>query len=84
MFTRLIYAVFALLVAANAGLFISGKLSITASRNEDFWSFQKRYLGVYSLVLLADWLQGPYLYRLYEHYGFLRVRVTEVHICLLI
>eukprot|EP00048_Salpingoeca_helianthica_P000601 m.42709 g.42709 ORF g.42709 m.42709 type:complete len:441 (+) comp10691_c0_seq1:279-1601(+) len=81
MFTNLIYFVFALLVAANAAIFFSGKLGIATSRNEDFWSFQKRYLWVYSLIMLADWLQGPYLYRLYEHYGFLREQIAALYIC---
>lgn len=29
--------------------------------------FQKIYFGVYTLVLAADWLQGPYFYSLYRY-----------------
>ena len=30
-----------------------------------FASFQRKYLAVMSIVMLADWLQGPYIYDLY-------------------
>jgi MFS family permease len=36
----------------------------------EFRSFQRAYLAVYYLAMLADWLQGPYVYALYESYGF--------------
>ncbi|KAI8927405.1 hypothetical protein BC831DRAFT_398784 [Entophlyctis helioformis] len=35
-----------------------------------FRSFQFNYLVVYSLVFMADWLQGPYIYALYKSYGY--------------
>ncbi|RCI03949.1 Molybdate-anion transporter [Rhizopus stolonifer] len=34
-----------------------------------FKSFQRQYLTVYLTVMGADWLQGPYLYKLYNSYG---------------
>lgn len=33
-------------------------------------SLERRYLGAYLLAMLADWLQGPYVYALYAAYGF--------------
>jgi len=36
----------------------------------DFVKFQRTYLLVYLIVFFADWLQGPYIYALYESYGF--------------
>ncbi|KAI7866712.1 molybdate-anion transporter MOT2, partial [Spinellus fusiger] len=30
---------------------------------------QQKYLAVYLMVMGADWLQGPYLYKLYRSYG---------------
>jgi predicted MFS family arabinose efflux permease len=33
-------------------------------------SLLKRYLGVYLLATLSDWLQGPYVYALYDAYGY--------------
>lgn len=36
---------------------------------EHVW-FQRKYLIVYVCAYFADWLQGPYVYALYESYGF--------------
>lgn len=38
--------------------------------NINFKSFQKSFFLVYFLALLGDWLQGPYVYKLYSYYGF--------------
>jgi len=40
--------------------------------NDRFASFQRVYLIVYLSAMMADWLQGPYVYALYESYGFTR------------
>jgi len=45
----------------------SGK---TASDSVEFKRFQKTYLIVYFCVMAGDWLQGPYVYALYDSYGF--------------
>jgi len=34
--------------------------------------FQRTYLKVYLAAMMADWLQGPFVYALYESYGFSR------------
>mmetsp|Transcript_27438 Transcript_27438/g.33534 ORF Transcript_27438/g.33534 Transcript_27438/m.33534 type:complete len:108 (-) Transcript_27438:21-344(-) len=36
----------------------------------EFRTFQKTFLTVYYLCVGADWIQGPYLYKLYAYYGF--------------
>jgi len=33
-------------------------------------SLLRRYLAVYLLAVLSDWLQGPYVYALYDAYGY--------------
>lgn len=38
--------------------------------NLEFKKFQRRYLDVYCLACFSDWLQGPYVYTLYEQYGY--------------
>jgi len=48
----------------------SSKPSHSPSTDPRFRSFQKLYLTVYSLVMLGDWLQGPYVYALYDAYGY--------------
>jgi len=35
-----------------------------------FLNFRNNYLFVYSLMMAGDWLQGPYVYALYQHYGY--------------
>jgi hypothetical protein len=77
MFTALIYAVLLLLGLGNGLVFLLGLSGIHQSQNEDFLRFQRLYLVAYCLIMLADWLQGPYLYRLYGHYGYLKVIERE-------
>uniref|UniRef100_A0A1B6DB15 Molybdate-anion transporter n=1 Tax=Clastoptera arizonana TaxID=38151 RepID=A0A1B6DB15_9HEMI len=38
--------------------------------NSNFSSLQSKYLQVYYLATFADFLQGPYIYKLYSDYGF--------------
>ncbi|GAX74764.1 hypothetical protein CEUSTIGMA_g2211.t1 [Chlamydomonas eustigma] len=38
--------------------------------SNQFKAFRTNYLWVYSLMMAGDWLQGPYIYALYEHYGY--------------
>ncbi|KXZ47291.1 hypothetical protein GPECTOR_36g18 [Gonium pectorale] len=35
-----------------------------------FQAFRWNYLVVFCLMMAGDWLQGPYIYALYEHYGY--------------
>ena len=35
-----------------------------------FQQFQRSYVFVYCWMVAGDWLQGPYVYALYEHYGY--------------
>ncbi|EFA75523.1 hypothetical protein PPL_11027 [Heterostelium album PN500] len=50
----------------------ASKVSSTSSTQsmQSFKSFQYKYLTIYLLAMAADWLQGPYVYALYESYGF--------------
>ena len=41
------------------------KSQLLAATNPDFKKFQNIFFAPYLLSLLADWLQGPYVYRLY-------------------
>lgn len=36
----------------------------------NFLAFRNNYLVVYALMMAGDWLQGPYVYALYKHYGY--------------
>ncbi|XP_013382077.1 molybdate-anion transporter [Lingula anatina] len=49
--------------------------------NPSFIKFQNGYFAAYFLALAADWLQGPYLYKLYSHYGFLEDQIAVLYVC---
>ena len=52
---------------------IKGKLSTNSDvggQTPQFKAFQRTYLTVYLLMMAGDWLQGPYMYALYDAYGF--------------
>lgn len=78
----LIYTAFGALLVGNGVVFLLGYSGVSATRNEDFAKFQVMFLMANCLVLLADWLQGPYLYRLYAHYGYPKVCENKLCLCL--
>eukprot|EP00117_Sycon_ciliatum_P000967 scpid40098/ scgid6828/ Major facilitator superfamily domain-containing protein 5 len=53
------------------------KLNVT---NPTFKRFQRDYLFVYSLVIMSDWLQGPYLYELYSFYQYDENRIAALYV----
>ncbi|KAI3439118.1 hypothetical protein D9Q98_001527 [Chlorella vulgaris] len=46
----------------------------------EFTIFRNNYLLVYSLMMAGDWLQGPYVYALYQYYGFERGDIGKLFI----
>ncbi|XP_046405571.1 molybdate-anion transporter-like isoform X2 [Ischnura elegans] len=80
-------------VLAYVSIFILGAISLffhgiasrtkpqVASGNDpSFLRFQKSYFKVYFLALFSDWLQGPYLYKLYSHYGFEHSQIAFLYV----
>ncbi|XP_013418311.1 molybdate-anion transporter-like isoform X1 [Lingula anatina] len=57
------------LVVICVVLFLYTRSDTTASGDASFRSFQLTYLVVYMLAMAGDWLQGPHVYALYQHYG---------------
>mmetsp|Transcript_21315 Transcript_21315/g.25664 ORF Transcript_21315/g.25664 Transcript_21315/m.25664 type:complete len:466 (-) Transcript_21315:639-2036(-) len=47
---------------------------------QTFLSFRNNYLVVYSLMMAGDWLQGPYVYALYSHYGYSKGDIGKLFI----
>ncbi|KAF9949469.1 Molybdate-anion transporter [Mortierella alpina] len=41
-----------------------------STSNDSYSKFRNNYLAVYLAVMVSDWLQGPYLYALYQSYSF--------------
>ena len=42
----------------------------TEQTTQSFKRFQRTFLAIFYVMMAADWIQGAYVYRLYEHYGF--------------
>eukprot|EP01047_Picozoa_sp_COSAG01_P063653 COSAG01_NODE_8284_length_2844_cov_4.311840_4_plen_408_part_00 len=43
--------------------------------------FQMTYLPPYLLATFADWIQGPYQYKVYTEYGFNEAQIGRLYIC---
>ncbi|XP_064601667.1 molybdate-anion transporter-like [Liolophura sinensis] len=48
--------------------------------NPQFLKFQRGYFVVYLMAMFADWLQGPYLYKLYSYYGFQEDQIATLYV----
>jgi hypothetical protein len=53
-----------------------GSDGMTPDQAAEFASFQRRYLVVFLLCAFSDWLKGPYVYALYEAYGFTPAQIS--------
>ena len=56
------------------------KAQLTAASNPHFVQFQRQFFAVYFLALFSDWLQGPYVYKLYSHYGFAEYQIAVIYV----
>ncbi len=48
--------------------------------NVNFLRFQRSFFIVFFLALLGDWLQGPYVYRLYNYYGYQESQIATLYV----
>lgn len=48
--------------------------------NPQFLKFQRGYFAAYLMAMFADWLQGPYLYKLYSYYGFQEEQIAVLYV----
>lgn len=74
---------FLLTLAAAVYLFRASQRQAAGSqliRPVEFVRFQRNYLLVYLSALFADWLKGPYVYALYERYGFDDLAIAQLFI----
>jgi len=55
--------------------------SAPVSESVQFKKFRNNYLVVYLIMTGADWIQGAYVYALYEHYGFERGEIGQLFVC---
>ncbi|KAF8960496.1 Molybdate-anion transporter [Entomortierella lignicola] len=50
------------------------------TNNDSYSKFRNNYLAVYLTVMMSDWLQGPYLYALYQSYEFVMYDIAVLFI----
>ena len=50
------------------------------AERDGFAVFQRNYLCVYGLVMYSDWLKGPYVYALYDSYGFNKKEIADLFV----
>jgi len=75
--TELIFACIGLGILATAGVIFKDQRTLVMvkeilSGDSALSGFQRTYLKVYLPAMMADWLQGPFVYALYESYGWSR------------
>ncbi|XP_057290887.1 molybdate-anion transporter-like [Hydractinia symbiolongicarpus] len=78
------YFVFVVLFILGFGLGFKswkGKKEEIVVNNPAFIEFQSKYFRVYFLALLAEWLQGPYLFKLYSDYSFVDPYIGIIYVC---
>ena len=78
--SQYLFYLFAISVACVVVVIKARSKNEAVQVTSDFTKFQKTYLYVYLLAMAADWLQGPYVYALYESYGFSRGEIGALFI----
>lgn len=53
---------------------------VSIGNNPQFLKFQRGYFAAYLMAMFADWLQGPYLYKLYSYYGFTEEQIATLYV----
>ena len=71
---------FAALALGCAGVYYRNATQAGEARPPEFSAFQRLFLGVYLTMMMADWMQGPYVYALYAHYGFSKGEIGQLFI----
>ncbi|CAJ1403560.1 unnamed protein product [Effrenium voratum] len=67
-------------LALLTGLLGYGALPSRAEWPKNFHRFMATYLSAWTLCVAADWLQGPYVYALYEAYGFSSHEIAQLFV----
>jgi len=52
----------------------------TTGANDRFTGFQRNYIAIWLCMMMADWLQGPYVYALYSAYGYSKEEIGMLFI----
>lgn len=57
-----------------------GSLLVDETNVPGFTDFKIRYLIGYAMAVFGDWVQGPYLYALYDSFGYSRTAIAFFYI----
>jgi len=68
------------MLALTAALSFMARPSTKLELPVSFVKFRLVYLGVWTICVAADWLQGPYVYALYSAYGFSGHEIAELFV----
>lgn len=83
--TETVVAFIVLGILANLGVeAIANRVGVGAfsfGETPELRRFHATYLAAYLCAVMADWLQGPYVYALYESYGFSRTDNALLFVC---
>ncbi|XP_042867551.1 molybdate-anion transporter-like isoform X1 [Penaeus japonicus] len=74
------FSLLALMALALHFLSLKTKSQVTSANNPHFKRFQYSFFLVYFMALFSDWLQGPYVYKLYEHYGYASNQIALLYV----
>ncbi len=58
----------------------ASEAAAAAATSGEFVAFQRQYLLIYVVVMMSDWLQGPYVYALYKAYGFSKLEIGQLFV----
>ncbi|KAK7071748.1 Molybdate-anion transporter [Halocaridina rubra] len=74
------FTVLALVALVLHFMAMKTKTQISSANNPHFKKFQYTFFLVYFMALFSDWLQGPYVYKLYEHYGYASSQIALLYV----
>merc|ERR1712070_539924 len=77
---RKMWGIFAVLCAICAAIVYKEWSASKAQMTVEFSKFQRQYVTIWLGMMMADWLQGPYVYALYASYGFSKAEIGELFI----
>ncbi|MCL4134072.1 UNVERIFIED_CONTAM: hypothetical protein GTU68_064435 [Idotea baltica] len=74
------FSILAIVALAFQFLALKTKTQLSSGNNPQFKKFQYSFFLVYFMALFSDWLQGPYVYKLYSYYGFASSQIALLYV----
>jgi MFS transporter, MFS domain-containing protein family, molybdate-anion transporter len=71
---------FAVAAVLCIALYYRTQVSSPVPTSPEFKTFQRSFIVVYTIMMMADWMQGPYVYALYKQYGFTQGQIGQLFI----